>query len=135
MTLRRSEAVAQRLQAAKDRVREAADAETARGRLRDARRVLEDARGLLGPVAPRLAEDVERFGCEVESFGVGLNAGDKWGLVREILALRAEGVPSHRIAHALIGLGICRGTGSAGDVKACMAWVRKQRQRWRLSSG
>ena len=135
MTFRRDSTTAQRLAGAREQVRAASSAEEARGRLQRILRLLHGAAAGLAANAPILAEEVRRVIAELETIRSATEAGDRWGLVREILALRSEGVPTHRIAHALIGLGICSGTGNAGDLKACLSWMRKQRQRWRLAGG
>src|SRR5713101_3660960 len=57
--------------------------------------------------------------------------GDRWALARELENLRAERVPSHVLAHALIDVGCCNGRRRPLDLQRCLAWERSERRRYR----
>ena len=83
---------------------------------------------------PQAKPTLEQLAQEIASL-MGLPpepAGDRWAVACEVNALEDGGVPPHRVAHALIEVGFCKGPPSPIKVSHCEAKVRQERHRYRL---
>ncbi len=121
--LREAQTLVKTSLAARERVRHA----------RTARRAIEAASRHLAALDPVLGNDARALleataaACDREG------TGDRWAVAREVTVLRSEGVQPHRIARAMIRVGICQGPEGPAKVRACLTQVRKERQRFRRS--
>jgi len=122
-----------RLRAAWEAVQVARMARQRGTRLPAARRAIERAKGLLLVFAHDLAVEADRLAALIASEAqlVDRTAGDRWALIREVDALRAEGAAAHAIARAAIRVGACAGPATAAAVQACETRLRKDRARFR----
>jgi len=61
------------------------------------------------------------------------NGTDRWAVVREADIQRVEGAAPAAVARRLIEVGACTNTRQpVRDTRACMAWLRQERRRFRL---
>jgi hypothetical protein len=102
-------------------------------RARAAREALQRAAVHLAPLAHDLRAQVHQTLAQLERGEPDRAAADRWALVRELLALKSEGASPHSLARELMKLNLCATRGSGGGMNACLAWVRKERLRWRRS--
>jgi hypothetical protein len=61
---------------------------------------------------------------------------DRWAIVREAQALKRAGVQPHRIAGAVLALGVCRPRPTPTEArKACLTALRAEVRRFRAAGG
>lgn len=122
--------VHERLAPAVTAYRRSLEARTKERQAAGAKPLLKRAAARLAASRPELRDQTLLILAELQESPSGWTADDRWAVLREANALRDEGVLPHVIAHQLIHLGVCRGTGKPTEVQACETWVRKERQRY-----
>jgi hypothetical protein len=106
--------------------------------LRTAATAAANLAGLLDATIPEAADEARALADRLMAAADVTSTldADRWAIVREAQALKREGVQPHRIASALLALGVCRPRPTPTEArKACLTALRAEVRRFRAAGG